>query len=131
MVFFLTAQWVKNLSNACNAGDTRGTGSIPGLGRTPGEGDGNPLQYSCLENPTDSGAWWATVQISDQKYKTSNKTDQRYMKLPSSLGVELRISAEEESRWRRNRTERSLSLLQIHRKNKRTVKKVYKTTSDR
>ena len=93
MVFFLTAQWVKNLSNACNAGDTRGTGSIPGLGRTPGEGDGNPLQYSCLENPTDSGAWWATVQISDQKYKTSNKTDQRYMKLPSSLGVELRISA--------------------------------------
>ena len=61
MVFFLTAQWVKNLSNACNAGDTRGTGSIPGLGRTPGEGDGNTLQYSCLENPMDRGAWWATV----------------------------------------------------------------------
>ena len=34
---------------------------IPGLGRSPGEGNGNPLQYSCLENPTDRGAWWATV----------------------------------------------------------------------
>ena len=36
-------------------------GSIPGSGRSPGEGNGNPLQYSCLENPTDGGAWWATV----------------------------------------------------------------------
>ena len=36
-------------------------GSIPGLGRFPGEGNGNPLQYSCLENPMDGGAWWATV----------------------------------------------------------------------
>ena len=35
--------------------------SIPGSGRSPGEGNGNPLQYSCLENPTDGGAWWATV----------------------------------------------------------------------
>ena len=45
-----------------NAGDVRDTGSIPGLGRSPGGGDGNPLQYSCLENPMDRGAWWATVQ---------------------------------------------------------------------
>ena len=36
-------------------------GSIPGWGRSPGEGNGNPLQYSCLENPMDRGAWWATV----------------------------------------------------------------------
>ena len=35
--------------------------SIPGSGRSPGEGNGNPLQYSCLENPMDGGAWWATV----------------------------------------------------------------------
>ena len=35
---------------------------IPGLGRSPGEGNGNPLQYSCLENPMDRGAWWATVR---------------------------------------------------------------------
>ena len=43
---------------ACNSEDP---GSIPGLGRSPGEGQGNPLQYSCLENPMDRGAWWATV----------------------------------------------------------------------
>ena len=47
---------VKNLP--ANAGDA---GSILGLGRSPGEGSGNPLQYSCLENPMDRGAWWATV----------------------------------------------------------------------
>ena len=41
-----------------NVGDP---GSIRGLGRSPGEGNGNPLQYSCLENSTDGGAWWATV----------------------------------------------------------------------
>ena len=44
--------------SACNAGDL---GLIPGLGRSPGEGNGNPLQYSCLESPMDRGAWWATV----------------------------------------------------------------------
>ena len=44
--------------SACNAGDL---GLIPGLGRSRGEGNGNPLQYSCLENPMDGGAWWATV----------------------------------------------------------------------
>ena len=41
-------------ASVCNAGDTR---SIPALGRSPGEGNGNPLQYSCLENPMDRGAW--------------------------------------------------------------------------
>ena len=44
-----------------SAGDIRDTGSIPGLGRFPGEGNGNPLQYSCLGNPMDRGAWWAVV----------------------------------------------------------------------
>jgi len=44
--------------SACNAGDP---GLIPGLGRSPGEGNGNPLQYPCLENPMDRGAWRATV----------------------------------------------------------------------
>ena len=44
-----------------NAGDPRDVGSIPGLARSPGEGHGTPLQYSCLENPMDRGAWWATV----------------------------------------------------------------------
>ena len=50
---------VKNL--LANAGDMRDTGSTPGSGRFPGEGHGNPLQYSCLENPIDRGAWWAIV----------------------------------------------------------------------
>ena len=50
------AQMVKEIT--CNVGDL---GSIPGSGRSPGGGHGNPLQYSCLENPMDRGAWWATV----------------------------------------------------------------------
>ena len=45
-------------ASAYNSGDP---GSIPGLGRSPGEGNGNPLQYSCLENPTDRGALWVTI----------------------------------------------------------------------
>ena len=45
-------------ASACNVGDP---GSIPGSGRSPGEVNGNPLQYSCLENSMDGGAWWATV----------------------------------------------------------------------
>ena len=50
---------VKNLP--ANAGEARDSGSVPGSGRFPGEGDGNPLQHSRLENPMDRGAWWATV----------------------------------------------------------------------
>ena len=50
---------VKNLP--ANAGDIRDVGSISGLGRSPGGGNGNPLQYSCLENPMDRGVWLATV----------------------------------------------------------------------
>ena len=56
---FQAALVVKNLP--ANAGDRRYTGSIPGSERSPGGGDGNPLQYSCLDNPTDRGAWRATV----------------------------------------------------------------------
>ena len=59
--------------SVCNSGDP---GSIPGLGRSPGEGSGNPLQYSCLENSMDRGAWRATVhgvtksriRLSDQHF---------------------------------------------------------------
>ena len=50
---------VKNLP--ANARDVRDAGLIPGLGRSSGGGYGNPLQYSCLENPMDRGAWWATI----------------------------------------------------------------------
>ena len=48
--------------SAWNAGNMGDEASIPGLGRFPGERNSNPLQYSCLENPMDRGAWWATVQ---------------------------------------------------------------------
>ena len=51
---------VKNPS--VNARDLGDSGSISGLGRSPGGGHGNPLQYSCLENPMDRGTWWVTVQ---------------------------------------------------------------------
>ena len=47
--------------SACNARDSRDTGSVPGSGRFHGAGNGNPLQYFCLENPTDRRAWQATV----------------------------------------------------------------------
>ena len=50
---------VKNLP--ANAGDRGEVGSVSELGRSPGEGHGNPLQYYCLENPMDRSAWWATV----------------------------------------------------------------------
>jgi len=53
------AQLVKNL--LANAGDLRDAGSVPQLGRCPGEGNGSMLQYSYLENSMDRGAWWATV----------------------------------------------------------------------
>ena len=48
-------------SPSANAGDARDAGSVPGSGRSPGVGNGTPLQYSCLENPMDRGAWWAAV----------------------------------------------------------------------
>ena len=47
--------------SACKSGDTGDVGLIPGLGKFPGRGRGNPLQYSCQENPMNRGAWWATV----------------------------------------------------------------------
>ena len=65
MVYLNTSPSIREFPNssvgkesACNA---RNLGSIPGSGRSPGEGKGNPLQYSCLENPTDRGAWQTTV----------------------------------------------------------------------
>ena len=55
-----------------NAGDPV---SIPGLGRSPGEGNGSPLQYSCLENPMDGAAWWATVQgVAKSRTRLSDST---------------------------------------------------------
>ena len=59
-------------ASACNAGDL---GLIPGLGRSPGEGNGNPLLYFCLGNPTDRGAWWPTVHgVAKSQTRLSNFT---------------------------------------------------------
>ena len=60
---------VKNPS--VNAGDIKDIGLISGLGRSPGGGNGNPLQYSCLENPMDRGAWWATVHGGTKELDTT------------------------------------------------------------
>ena len=63
-------------------------GSIPGLRRSPGGGHSNPLQYSCLENPMDRGAWWATVHRV-VKSQTRLKRQRARMDLPSARGLSL------------------------------------------
>ena len=68
---------VKNLP--ANAGDTRDAGLIPGLGRSLGVGDGSPLQYSCLKNSTDRGAWWVTVHgVTESQTRLSMPTLRNY-----------------------------------------------------
>ena len=61
--------------SACNAGDP---GLIPGLGRSPGEGNGNPFQYSCLENPMDGGAWRAAVHPTERITTTATTVFPRF-----------------------------------------------------
>ena len=58
LIWILPADGSDSKESVCSMGDP---GSIPGLGRSPGEGSSNPLQYSCLENSMDRGAWWAIV----------------------------------------------------------------------
>ena len=58
---FRLPRWLRGKESSCSAGDPGDTGSIPGSGRSPRGGHGNPLQYLCLENPTDRGDWRATV----------------------------------------------------------------------
>ena len=59
--------------SACNAGDTEDAGLIPGLGRSPGGGNGNPLWYSCLENSMDRGAWQVTVHGVAKSWTTTER----------------------------------------------------------
>ena len=64
--------------STCNAGDTGITGSVPGSGRSPGVGRGNPLQSSCLESPMDLGAWLATVhRVAKNQTQLSNYANTR------------------------------------------------------
>ena len=67
--------------SACSAGNL---GSIPGFGRSPGEGNGNPLQYSCLGNPTDRRAWWAIIhEVKRVGYDLATKP------LPTAIKIEM------------------------------------------
>ena len=61
VVFLGLPRWRSSKESACNAGDAGDMSLIPGLGKCPREGNGNPLQYSCLGNFMNRGAWWATV----------------------------------------------------------------------
>ena len=75
-----------------NAGDIRDTSLIPGLGRSPGGGNNNPLQYSCLENPMDKGAWQATVhEITKHNSATKTKTTALFIGL--GVGGKWRMAA--------------------------------------
>ena len=67
---FLSGSEVKNPH--AKAGDTRDVGSVPGLGRYPGGGNGNPLQYSCLENSMGKGAWQAPVHVARSETRLSS-----------------------------------------------------------
>ena len=86
---FQVALVLKNLS--VSARDTRDTGSIPGSGRSPGEENGNPLQYSCLGKPMDRGAWRATVHGGHRRVRHDLVTKQQYY-LSSSLDWKIPIS---------------------------------------
>ena len=80
LVAFLMAQMVKNL--LANTGDL---GLIPGSGRSPGEGNGYPLQYSCLENPMDRGAWWATVHGVAKRHDWETNTFTLFQICPATV----------------------------------------------
>ena len=69
-VILVKGSQVKNLP--ANAGDVIYAGLIPGLGRSPGKGNGNPFQYPCLENPMDRGAWWAIFQCRQESDVTEH-----------------------------------------------------------
>ena len=64
-----------------NARDTRDAGSVLGLGRFPGEENGNPLQYCCLENSVDRGAWWATVHGAEKELDTTELLNNKQQSL--------------------------------------------------
>ena len=69
-----------------NAGDV---GAIPGSGRYPGGGDGNPLQYSCLENSMDRGAWWATQSMGSQNQTPLRSKQQQQQRAELGSSVDL------------------------------------------
>ena len=91
-----------------NAGDIRDAGSVPGLGRSPGGGHGNPLQYSCLENPMDRGGWWAAVHrvtmscTQLKRIKQASKNHLEILELPYNPAIPLLGIHTEETRSERD-----------------------------
>ena len=83
----------------CNAGDTRDSGSVPGSGRAPGEGYGDPLQYSCLENSVDRGAWWAVVCRAAKSRIRLKWLSTALMGMPELPRVSVRRHLKTKSRW--------------------------------
>ena len=78
MINIRLPRWLSGKESACNAGDSS---SVPGLGGSPGGGNGNPHHYSCLENPMDRGAWWVIIHGG---HKESDTTEQQIL---TSLSV--------------------------------------------
>ena len=74
--------WIPRWHSSTNAGHISDVGLIPGLGRSPGVENGNPLQYSCLKNPKDRGAWWATVP---EVAKELDTTERLSNKVPGTI----------------------------------------------
>ena len=83
---------VKNLP--ANAGDSGDMDSIPGLGRSPGEGNGYPLQYSCLENSMDRRAWQSSVHEVTKDRTTEQRTSQANWKVKALLSIFLHSTAD-------------------------------------
>ena len=77
--------WLSGKESACNAGDPEHMGWIPGSGRSPGWGHGNPLQCSCLKNPMDRGAWWVAVHRGGKSW-TQPKQLRRHVTLNTTKG---------------------------------------------
>ena len=88
---------VKNPS--ANVGDAGGVSSIPGSGRSPGESNGKPLQYSCLENPMDSGAWWATVHGVAKSWTLLNTEVLTCVCQGHGVGVSVKVDAAIKQMW--------------------------------
>ena len=81
----LTAQWLSSEESTCSAAATGDSGSIPGSGRPAGGGYGNPLQYSCLENPLDRGAWRAAVhEVTKSQMRLSTHKTYAHCSKPSA-----------------------------------------------
>ena len=91
-------RWLSGKESTCPWGDTRDTVSIPGLGRSPRGGNGNPLQYSCLENPTDRGAWRATAHgVTESQTQVSAWAQKHLIILPRPLCLWRSSSEQSES----------------------------------